>query len=39
MYVAIIAIGLAGFVSDRILIRVRRWLLAGQTLGRQEFGV
>ena len=39
MYVAIIAIGLAGFISDRILIRVRRWLLAGQTLGRQEFGV
>jgi len=38
MYVAIISIGLAGFISDRILIRVRRWLLAGQTLGRQEFG-
>lgn len=36
MYVAIIAIGLFGFLSDRALIVVRRRLLAGQTLSKEE---
>lgn len=38
MYVAIISIGLAGFLSDRALIKIRRWLLVGQTIGKEDFG-
>jgi len=36
MYVAILMIGLLGFGSDRLLLRLRRRLLAGQTLSREE---
>jgi hypothetical protein len=37
MYVAIISIGLLGLLSDRLLVAVRRRLLAGQSLGKEEF--
>jgi NitT/TauT family transport system permease protein len=37
MFVAIIMIGAAGFVSDRILLLVRRRLLAGQSISKEEF--
>jgi ABC-type nitrate/sulfonate/bicarbonate transport system permease component len=36
MYVAIICIGLAGFLSDRLLIWLRGHLLHGVTLGTEE---
>jgi ABC-type nitrate/sulfonate/bicarbonate transport system permease component len=36
MYVAIVAIGLAGFLSDRLLIWLRSRLLHGMTLGKEE---
>jgi ABC-type nitrate/sulfonate/bicarbonate transport system permease component len=38
LFVAILTIGVAGFVSDRMLLAVRRWLLSGQTLAKEEFG-
>jgi ABC-type nitrate/sulfonate/bicarbonate transport system permease component len=36
MYVAIVCIGLAGFLSDRLLIWLRARLLHGITLGKEE---
>jgi hypothetical protein len=36
MYVAIICIGLAGFLSDRLLIALRARLLHGVNLGKEE---
>ena len=36
MYVAIICIGLAGFLSDRLLIWLRARLLHGVSLGKEE---
>lgn len=36
MFVAILVIAVIGFASDRLLVAVRRRLLAGQALGREE---
>jgi ABC-type nitrate/sulfonate/bicarbonate transport system permease component len=37
MYVAIISIGLLGFLSDRLLLVARRRLLVGQALSKEEY--
>jgi ABC-type nitrate/sulfonate/bicarbonate transport system permease component len=36
MYAAILAIGLIGFLGDRLLVHLRRRVLAGQLLGRDS---
>ena len=36
MYAAIIAIGLLGFIGDRLIVHVRRRLLAGQMPGKDD---
>lgn len=36
MYAAIVAIGLIGFAGDRLLVHLRRRVLAGQMLGRDN---
>lgn len=36
MYVAIISIGLLGFICDRILVVARRRVLVGQLIGKEE---
>ena len=36
MYAAIVAIGLIGFAGDRLLVHLRRRVLAGQMLGRDS---
>jgi NitT/TauT family transport system permease protein len=38
VYVAIISIGLIGFLADRVLLFVRGRLLIGQTLATEEAG-
>jgi ABC-type nitrate/sulfonate/bicarbonate transport system permease component len=36
MYAGIIAIGLIGFIGDRLIVHLRRRVLAGQMLGKDD---